>query len=90
MLLSHIYSTFCFNVYDFFEGKNIDVKKLKQGHHNQPCFVVFDILYLNDKVLTNVILEERFKILEDIIRPEEGVLVLSPKDVVTTRYSFCN
>ena len=61
------------------------MKKLQQGHYNQPCFVVFDILYLNDKVLTNVILEERLKILEGIIQPEEGVLLLSAKDVVTTR-----
>lgn len=65
---------------------DIDVKSLKIGLTNQPCFVVFDILYLNGQTLTNKPLTERFKILEEIIQPLEGVIVISAKNTVTTGY----
>lgn len=64
---------------------NIDVKHLKTATVNQPCFCVFDILYLNDEVLTNKPLLERFKILEEIIQPEEGVIMISVKEIVKSR-----
>lgn len=65
---------------------NTDVKNLKTGQMNQPCFCVFDIIYLNGEVLTNKSLSERIKILNKMILPQEGVLMKSNQDVVKSRY----
>lgn len=54
-----------------------DVKNLKENNVHQPCFCVFDILLLDDVVLTNEPLEKRVELLQQIISPKEGVLVLS-------------
>ncbi len=63
---------------------NIDVKTLKIGHVNQPCFYVFDIVFLNGQVLTNKPLSERAEILPEIIRPLEGVIMISCRETVKT------
>ena len=36
---------------------------LDEGHH--PCFIVFDILIINEKKLANVPLRERIKSMEE-------------------------
>lgn len=54
---------------------NIDVKTLRIGTVHQPCFCVFDILYYNDKVLTNQPLEKRLEILNTMFEPLEGIFV---------------
>lgn len=54
---------------------NIDVKTLRIGYVNQPCFCVFDILFYNDKVLTNQPLEKRLEILNTVFEPLEGIFV---------------
>lgn len=56
---------------------HFDVKTLKQDSEHQSCFCVFDILLLNGKILTNTPLRSRIKLLEELIRPKEGVLMLS-------------
>lgn len=60
---------------------------LDQGHH--PCFIVFDILIINEKKLANVPLRERIKFMEDMLNPKPGYLqfverreVVSKEDVV--------
>ncbi|XP_068735127.1 DNA ligase 4-like [Montipora capricornis] len=55
------------------KGMNMDVKSLttyENGYH--PCFVVFDILVINDKKLANVPLCERIKTMEKVLRPRPG------------------
>lgn len=54
---------------------NIDVKKLRIGNTHQPCFCVFDILYYNDRVITNLPLEKRLDILNTVFEPLEGIFV---------------
>lgn len=56
-------------------AKNIDVKKLRIGNTHQPCFCVFDIIYFNDRVLTNEPLEKRLDILNSVFEPLEGIFV---------------
>lgn len=65
---------------------NIDVKFIKDADRNQACFVVFDILYLNGSVLTNKPYIERVKVLEQLIKSEEGIFMLSNKVKVSKGY----
>lgn len=55
---------------------NLDIKR-QQQEGLQSCLHVFDIVLLNDKVLTNQPLKERKKILKTVFEPEEGRLLLS-------------
>ncbi|XP_022899944.1 DNA ligase 4 [Onthophagus taurus] len=59
------------------KGMNFDVKNLTDTSYHQPCFCVFDILLLNNEVLTNKALRERKKLLESILTPIEGVILVS-------------
>lgn len=63
---------------------NIDVKYIKDADSHQACFCVFDILLLNGVVVTNKPYVERIKLLEENIKPEEGVLMISKKIRVTS------
>ncbi|XP_068083258.1 DNA ligase 4 isoform X3 [Anabrus simplex] len=67
------------------KGENIEVKSLKPDGYYRPCFCVFDILLLNDSVLTNKPLEERMKYLENVFTDAEGVILHSRRKKVTTR-----
>ena len=42
------------------KGENLDVKSLSPTGQWMPCFFVFDIVMLNDRVLTNVPLKVVF------------------------------
>lgn len=67
------------------KGMTLDVKKLHATNgFYQPCFCVYDILLINDQILTNTVLEERLKLLQHAVkRTVEGALVLS-------KYQECN
>lgn len=54
-----------------------DVKTLTANAIHQPCYCVFDILFLNGSVLMNKKLEERVSILKDVFVPKAGVIILS-------------
>lgn len=58
------------------KATNTDIKR-QQQEGLQPCLHVFDIVLLNDKVLTNQPLKERLKILQTVFEPEEGRILLS-------------
>jgi hypothetical protein len=58
------------------KGERFDIKSPNQGRY-QPMFCVFDILLLNDVVLSNKPLRERRKALEGAFNPVEGRIVLS-------------
>lgn len=59
------------------KGEGFDIKSPDLVDY-QPMLCVFDILSLNDKVLSNKPLRERKQILEtDVFNPVEGRIVLS-------------
>ena len=63
---------------------NFDIKATTQSRYT-PCYGVFDILYLNDEVLTNKPLKERLKKLSEIIEDEEGVVFSSTATTASTK-----
>ncbi|XP_054278931.1 LOW QUALITY PROTEIN: DNA ligase 4 [Macrosteles quadrilineatus] len=64
------------------KGMNLDVKSLRVGNVHQPCFCVFDLLYLNGAVLTNRPLSDRLAALEQVFTPCEGIFISTPRTVV--------
>jgi hypothetical protein len=58
------------------KGERFDIKSPNQGRY-QPMFCVFDILLLNDVVLSNKPLRERRKAVEGAFNPVEGRITLS-------------
>ncbi|KAG5891388.1 hypothetical protein JTB14_020116 [Gonioctena quinquepunctata] len=68
------------------KGMAMDVKKLGEDNLHQPCFVVYDIILLNGKVLTNTPLRERVEILKTVFRTvKEGIVILSKIKEVNSR-----
>ena len=66
------------------KAMNFDIKSANVSRYT-PCYGVFDILYLNDEVLTNRPLKERLKKLADIIEDEEGVVFASTHTTASTK-----
>ena len=66
-------------------GEHLDVKNLKEDGDWQVCFCVFDILYLNGEVLTNLPLRERLEKIDKVIKPLEGRVIIGSRSFVTTR-----
>lgn len=64
---------------------NTDIKRQQQEGY-QPCYNIFDIVVLNDKVLTNKPLRERLQLLDTIIDPEEGRVQISQHTEARTKY----
>ncbi len=65
----------------------MDVKKMKPGSDPHPCFYAFDVLMLNDVVLTKKSLEDRRKILiADVFVPKAEWLMHVPSKMATTKY----
>ncbi|XP_031573134.1 DNA ligase 4-like [Actinia tenebrosa] len=59
----------------FTKATNHDVKSAStydKGFH--PCFIVFDILLLNDRKLANVSLQERIAVLNTVFNPRLGYI----------------
>ena len=62
----------------FTKAQGIDARNLKEDSRNfLPCFVAFDIVYLNDTTLTGVAFSERRRHLESVIQEREGYLQVS-------------
>jgi len=55
---------------------NTDIKR-QQAEGYQPCYNVFDVVLLNDKVLTNKPLRERLQLIDTVFEPEEGRIQIS-------------
>ncbi|KAF6025218.1 LIG4 [Bugula neritina] len=58
------------------KAMNFDIKSANLTGYT-PCYVVFDLLYLNDEVLTNKPLRERLEMLKDIVDNQEGLIFTS-------------
>lgn len=67
------------------KGMNFDVKTLTENSVHQPCFVAFDILLLNDEVVTKKPLSERVHLLNALIVPEKGVIMVSNRNKFKTK-----
>lgn len=69
------------------KGENVsDVKKLNPNDPSiRPCFVVYDLLFLNDDLLINKPYAERVRILTKLFREQAGVMVLCERHKITDR-----
>ena len=63
-----------------------DIRNIKHDHKQyQQCLVVYDICYLNGKVLTNLPLRERIPIYQKTVRPQPGRVQFSVRSVVKNK-----
>lgn len=68
------------------KGMSFDVKKLNENYSYQPCFCIYDVILVNDKVLTNNPLKERLQVLQKIFDGfKEGTVCLSEVQEVNSR-----
>lgn len=67
-----------------------DVKTLTATAVHQPCYCVFDILFLNGVVLANENLEKRISLLKEVLVPKEGVILLSETQEATSKEEVLN
>ena len=58
------------------KGENFDIKSTNLVGY-VPMLCVFDVLMINDKVLSNRPLRERKKLMLDVFEPVEGSIVFS-------------
>lgn len=69
-------------------GMTFDVKKMTDNSKYRPCFCAFDILLLNDVILTGVPLTKRLTMLDEMFTEKEGVIIHSKR--VQTQSWFVN
>lgn len=68
------------------KGMTMDVKKLVEEKKYAPCFCVYDILLLNNEILTNKPFHERIEILRKVIVQEKiGIIIVSQYKKVHNR-----
>lgn len=68
------------------KGMSFDVKKLNENYSYQPCFCVYDIILVNDKILTNNPLKERLQVLRKVFDGfKEGTIYLSEVKEINSR-----
>lgn len=67
------------------KGSHVDVKSLTENSPLQPCFVAFDILFLNGLVVTNMPLHERVAHLEKVVMEVPGRIQISRRQKGSTR-----
>lgn len=73
------------------KGMTLDVKKLSDNGAYQPCFVIYDILMVNDTVLTTKPLKERLEILNDaIVKEIPGVIAISKFNKIKSQVEIVN
>ncbi|GAB1599803.1 DNA ligase 4-like [Argonauta hians] len=59
------------------KANHYDIKSADCGDYN-PCFIVFDILLYNNKVLTNLQVTKRLPYIQETISPIKGRIQISP------------
>ncbi|KAJ8914544.1 hypothetical protein NQ315_010008 [Exocentrus adspersus] len=68
------------------KGMTLDVKKLNAQGPYQPCFCAYDIILLNNKILTDKPLNERVELLRKVFKNlKPGVITLSEIKEVFSR-----
>nr|XP_042896531.1 DNA ligase 4 [Parasteatoda tepidariorum] len=66
------------------KGENADIQALEPDGDFAPCFCVFDILMLNDKVLTNYPVTERVSFIKDTFSQIENKIRYTDQIIATT------
>ncbi|CAG9760821.1 unnamed protein product [Ceutorhynchus assimilis] len=73
------------------KGMELDVKKLKESGRYQPCFCIYDIILLNDNILTNRPLRDRYNILRRVLKDTiPGTIALSEVKETHTQQEIVN
>ncbi|XP_046751398.1 DNA ligase 4-like [Diprion similis] len=67
------------------KGMSFDVKKMTPTSTHQPCFIAFDVIMYNEKLLVDEPLTERLKVLKEAFVEEKGVLVRSQTRIVSSK-----
>ena len=67
------------------KGEHMDVKNLREDGDCQVCLCIFDILYLNGQVLTNLPLIQRLNKIKSVIRPKEGRVIITERSLVNNK-----
>ncbi|XP_042224034.1 DNA ligase 4-like isoform X2 [Homarus americanus] len=67
------------------KGEHLDVKNLREEGDWHVCFCVFDIVYLNGEVLSNLPLRDRIEKIKTVIKPLEGRVMLSTRTYVKSK-----
>ncbi|XP_046628908.1 DNA ligase 4-like isoform X1 [Neodiprion virginianus] len=67
------------------KGMSFDVKKMTPTSTHQPCFIAFDVIMYNEKLLVDEPLTERLKVLKEAFVEETGVLVRSQTRLVSSK-----
>lgn len=63
---------------------NTDIKHQREEGY-QPCYYAFDLIMLNDRVLTNQPLKERLESLKTVFNEKEGRFLLSKHAEASTK-----
>lgn len=66
------------------KGFNYDIKKVKDTSYYQACFIVFDILVHNSHNVQMKGLKDRKKLIEEVIKDKEGILMKSKVRIIST------
>ncbi|EDW00339.1 DNA ligase 4 [Drosophila grimshawi] len=70
------------------KGENTDVKHLKPDRSWRPCFVVYDLLYLNGGSLLDMTYVQRAHKLHELITEQQGVLQLMKAEKIASLEHF--
>ncbi|KAH8387859.1 hypothetical protein KR093_009908, partial [Drosophila rubida] len=70
------------------KGENTDVKHLKPERSWRPCFVVYDLLYLNGESLLDMTYVQRAYKLQELLNEQQGVLQIMKGQKVTSLEHF--
>lgn len=73
------------------KAESYDVKKLNSTDSSiRPCFVVYDLLFLNDDLLINKPYAERVRMLKNLFREQVGVMVMCNRHKIIDRDDLLN
>ncbi|KFD54859.1 hypothetical protein M513_04293 [Trichuris suis] len=72
------------------KGDHVDVKCLSSGDTINPCYVVFDLLYLNNVQLTSLPLHERLKRLREVVTEVEDYLMIAEQKTTSSVQEVVN
>ncbi|XP_062139065.1 DNA ligase 4 [Drosophila sulfurigaster albostrigata] len=70
------------------KGENTDVKHLKPDRSWRPCFVVYDLLYLNGESLLDMTYVQRAYKLQELLNEQQGVLQIMKGEKISSLEHF--
>ncbi|XP_023176377.2 DNA ligase 4 [Drosophila hydei] len=70
------------------KGENTDVKHLKPERSWRPCFVVYDLLYLNGESLLDMTYVQRTYKLQELLTEQQGILQIMKAQKISSLDHF--